>query len=286
MSGVIQSVIVQAPESTVEEDAAALALAAQTAPTTEEEARAQIAAKKAADEAAKNAPPVAVRPDNVPEKFWDAAKGVVNHEAILASYAELEKKVGAPKVEGDEDADLDDLDPALQETEEAEDAEPFSLAVFDAEYAEAGALSEASYETLAAKGFDKATVDGYIAGQEALGQIATQRITEAAGGKDGMDRIFAWATTGVSPAEIDAFNEKFQHADVNAGVIAMEQLKAKYEAANGKDPVLLGGKPAGNPVDTFDSWAQVTAAMADPKYKSDPAYRAAISAKLGRSNKI
>ncbi|MER9596127.1 hypothetical protein [Mesorhizobium sp. M0244] len=280
----IQSVIVQAPESTAEEDAAALAFAASTAPTTEEEARAQIEAKKAADEAAKNAPPPVERPEGVPEKFWDAAKGVVNHEALLASYAELEKKVGAPKV--DDDADLDDLDPALQETEEAEDAEPFSLATFDAEYAEAGALSEASYETLAAKGFDKATVDGYIAGQEALGQIATQRITEAAGGKDGMDRIFAWATTGVSPAEIDAFNEKFQHADVNAGVIAMEQLKAKYEAANGKDPVLLGGKPAGNPVDTFDSWAQVTAAMADPKYKSDPAYRAAISAKLGRSNKI
>ncbi|MER8591841.1 hypothetical protein NKH33_09595 [Mesorhizobium sp. M1182] len=280
----IQSVIVQAPESTAEEDAAALALAASTAPTTEEEARAQIEAKKAAVEAAKNAPPPVERPEGVPEKFWDAAKGLVNHEALLASYAELEKKVGAPKV--DDDADLDDLDPALQETEEAEDAEPFSLATFDAEYAEAGALSEASYETLAAKGFDKATVDGYIAGQEALGQIATQRITEAAGGKDGMDRIFAWATTGVSPAEIDAFNEKFQHADVNAGVIAMEQLKAKYEAANGKDPVLLGGKPSGNPVDTFDSWAQVTAAMADPKYKADPAYRAAISAKLGRSNKI
>ncbi|RVB05698.1 hypothetical protein EN912_02225 [Mesorhizobium sp. M7A.F.Ca.CA.004.02.1.1] len=279
MAGETQIVQVQASETTVEEDAAALALAASTAPTTEEEARAQIAAK----EAAKNAPAVAVRPDNVPEKFWDAAKGVVNHEAILASYAELEKKVGTPAAEV-EDADLDELDPALQETEEAEDAEPFSLTTFDAEYAEAGALSEASYETLAAKGFDKATVDGYIAGQEALGQIATQRITEAAGGKDGMDRIFAWAKTGLPVAEIDKFNESFQHADVNAGVIAMEQLKTKYEAANGKDPVLVGGKPSGNPVDSFQSWAQVTQAMSDPKYKTDEAYRQKVSAKLGRSN--
>jgi len=276
MAGETQIVQVQAGETSVEEDAAAMALAASTAPTTEEEARAQIAAKAVADEAAK-----APRPEGLPEKFKSWAD-------MAASYAELEKKVGTPAAaEAEaEDADLEGLDPALQETDEAPDPEPFSLTTFDAEYAEAGALSEASYETLAAKGFDKATVDGYIAGQEALGEIATQRITEAAGGKDGMDRIFAWAKTGLPVAEIDSFNDKFQHADVNAGVIAMEQLKTKYEAANGKDPVLLGGKPSGSPVDTFDSWAQVTEAMSDKRYKTDAAYRAKVSDKLGRSNNI
>jgi hypothetical protein len=35
------------------------------------------------------------RPDGVPAKFWDAEKGVLDSAALLKSYAELEKKLGA-----------------------------------------------------------------------------------------------------------------------------------------------------------------------------------------------
>jgi len=59
----------------------------------------------AADPAADDGKPQ--RPDNIPEKFWDAEKGEVRLDELAKSYAELEKaksEAPAPKVEGTEGA--------------------------------------------------------------------------------------------------------------------------------------------------------------------------------------
>ncbi|RVH83231.1 capsid assembly protein [Sinorhizobium medicae] len=267
------SVVIQSSEPTAEETAAALAAAAAAAPTNEEEARAKIAAEAAAAQADPQ------RPEGLPEKFksW---------EDMAKAYGELEKKVGAPveepKTEGAEEPK------AEEETEKKDDEVPgkVDLNALSTEFETDGKLSDASYADLEAKGYDRATVDQYIAGQNALAELATQRITGAAGGKESMDRMFAWATTSLTADEINTFNASFGNSDVNAAVIAMEQLKGKYEAANGRDPKLLGGKPAGAAVDVFGSWAEVTEAMNDARYASDHAYRSRIEAKLGRSNNI
>jgi hypothetical protein len=64
-------------------------------------------------------------------------------------------------------------------------------------------------------------------------------------------------------------------------------LGAKFERANGSDPKrLLGGQSAGSTGDVYESMAQVTAAMKDPLYKADPAFRAKVQSKLARSNVI
>ncbi len=49
----------------------------------------------------------APRPPHVPEKFWDAARGEVRVDALLRSYAELERKLGRMVAlpEGPEDAE-------------------------------------------------------------------------------------------------------------------------------------------------------------------------------------
>src|SRR5919202_193006 len=44
---------------------------------------------------------VAQRPADVPEKFWDAATGTIRTEALLKSYAELERKLGSTGQEGE-----------------------------------------------------------------------------------------------------------------------------------------------------------------------------------------
>lgn len=38
---------------------------------------------------------IAARPDNVPEKFWDAEKGELRTDSVLKSYSELEGRFGA-----------------------------------------------------------------------------------------------------------------------------------------------------------------------------------------------
>jgi hypothetical protein len=39
--------------------------------------------------------PIAGRPGNVPEKFWDAENGALKSDELLRSYAELERKLGS-----------------------------------------------------------------------------------------------------------------------------------------------------------------------------------------------
>lgn len=263
-------------ETVVDPAAAALAEAAAKAPTTTEEA---LLAKAEAERTAQ-------RPSGLPEKFssW---------EDMAKAYAELEAKQSAPKEEAPVDADAEaaaaaEAAEAEAKAKEAEDAAPkaVDLKSLTDEFQTAGALSEASYADLAAKGFDKATVDQFIAGQQLLADAATKRITDEAGGEENIQRMFAWASTAMTPAEIDTYNASFANADVNAAVLAMGQLKAKYEAANGKTGKLLEGKGASATVDTYGSWAEVTVDMGDPRYRADPAFRAKVEAKMARSKNL
>ena len=47
---------------------------------------------------------------------------------------------------------------------------------------------------------------------------------------------------------------------------------------------MLTGRNAGQPADVFRSPAEVVAAMQDPRYDRDPAYRQDVFDKLGRSD--
>ncbi|MER9628889.1 hypothetical protein [Mesorhizobium sp. M0296] len=272
----VETIQVQAAQPTAEEAAAALAEAAKTAPTNEAEARAKLDAEKAA----KEAPPAPERPSWLNEKF-------ATPEDMAKAYEELEKKLGASKEEAETDEKKVEEKPEEKKAEDGPKKASEVVADLNKKFVENGnKLTDADYAAAEAIGHDRATVDAFIAGQQALAEMATQRITGAAGGKDNMDRMFAWASTSLQAAEIDTFNKSFEGSDVNAAVVAMEQLKAKYEAANGKDPTLIGGKPAGGAVDTFTSWAEVQTAMSDERYNRDHAYRTKVEQKLARSNNI
>jgi hypothetical protein len=274
----VETIQVQAAQPTAEESAAALAAAAAAAPTNEAEARAKIEAEKAATAAP-------ARPEWLDPKFQSP-------EDMAKAYAELEKKLGAPKEEPKPEAEKTAEQIAKEAADKAAaEAAPKKASEVVADLntkflAQDGKLTDADYAAAEAIGHDRATVDAFIAGQQALAEVATQRITGAAGGKESMDRMFAWASTSITAAEIETFNKAFEGADVNAAVVAMEQLKGKYEAANGKDPTLIAGKPSGASVDSFTSWAEVQTAMSDERYARDHAYRTKIEQKLARSNNI
>lgn len=264
-----------ASELSAEEVATALAKAAETAPTSEEEAREQLAAQ-----ATKTEGEQPQRPAWLPEKFK-------SEEDFATAYAELEKKLGAPKAEEtpkvEEKPETEGEKPKVET--EGEKPEPSKvMSDLSSRFSENGAFTDEDY-ALAEKtfGVDRTVVDQFAAGQKALADAAEARITDAAGGKESMQRMFAWASTSLTNAEIDQFNKSFENSDVNAAVIAMEQFKSKYEAANGRDPKLLSGKPAGVASDMFRSWAEVTEAMNDPRYGKDPAYSNDVQAKLIRS---
>lgn len=223
-------------------------------------------------------PAVAQRPSNVPEQFWDAAKGTVNQEALLAAYVELQTKTPAAPNEGAQGEP-----PADNKTaEDAVKAAKLDMSTLQQEFASSGALSEASYKALEGVGIDRSMVDAYVAGQQALAASHEASGYELAGGKEAYQSMAKWAMANLSPAEQAAF-DRAVGGDAATMKQAIVALKAQYTAAMGSDPSLLGGAGGGGQSGevAFQSRAEVTTAMRDPRYRADPAYRATVERRIG-----
>jgi len=153
-----------------------------------------------------------------------------------------------------------------------------------AEYAEQGFLSEDSRASLVNGGIPEATIDSYIAGQEALAAQWEFKAKEAAGGEEAYASMTAWATDALTADEITAYDKAVNGNDIEAVKLAVIGLRAKYEDSNGREPRLLGGSTGGKQsTGGFDSRAEMIAAMSDPRYGKDPSYRKQVEAKVGKT---
>jgi len=228
-------------------------------------------------------PEPAARPEHVPEKFWDATKGVVNYEAWAKSTAEAEKKLtelsqGKPPV-----APEGEKPPITAEADEAAKtlaSKGLQMDAFTAEFTEKGELSETSYKALEDAGIPKAMVDSFIAGQQALASQRDAVGMEAAGGEEAFKQMAEWAAASLPASERALFNKTVAEGSVDQIRFAVAGLKARYEATNGREPKLTGGGQGGEQAG-FRSQAEMVSAMSDPRYKVDAAYRADVAKKLG-----
>lgn len=218
------------------------------------------------------------RPEWLPAKF----KSV---EEMAKAYTELEQKQGgkAPEPKVDDKEAKVDLTPEEEAAAKVVATAGLDYAALSEEYADKGELSPESYAALAEKaGLDKATVDAYIAGQQALAREAENRAFDIAGGPEEYTKMSQWAAANLTPAEIQAFNKAVE-GTAEETALAVAGLKAKYVKANGSEPALLSG--GAKPDSTgYQSRAEMTAAMRDPRYAKDPAYRKAVEQKIAVSN--
>ena len=221
----------------------------------------------------------------LPEKF----KSV---EDLAKSYSELEKKLGeqTPKEETVDPVSATKLKEEAPKQENsleiAEDAVENAGLNFDTlaqEYAEKGQLGEESYKALEQSGIPKAYVDQFIAGQKAIGEQQTNTVKDMVGGDEAYTEMASWASKNMSDGEKKAYNAAVNSADMDTVKLAVDGLRAKYQAANGTEPSLMLGKATPVAEQGFESWAEVTAAMADPRYSKDPAYQEAVKQKLANS---
>ena len=217
-----------------------------------------------------------VKPDWCPNKFWNKETGQVNQEGLAKSYAELEKKKGAPTKGAKKDLELD---PAKAVADAGLNFEDFAT-----EYAETGELSEDSYTALEAGGLSKDLVDQYIKGQEAIANTQITEMKALVGGEKNYEKLSTWASTALSEAEIEAYNDNVNSGNPERVKLAIRGLNAKFQEATGQNPSLtFGNMSEGSGGSAFRSWAEVTKAMKDDRYNTDPAYRQDIEQKIGRS---
>lgn len=117
-----------------------------------------------------------------------------------------------------------------------------------------------------------------------ISEAQVNQIKNAAGGEQAYANIINWAKTNVPAEQINAFDEVVNSGSVQAINLAVAGLKAQYDNANGVEGRMVTGKAPVNSGDIYRSQAELVAAMNDPRYDRDPAYRQDVIEKLDRSN--
>ena len=218
-----------------------------------------------------------------------------NAEDLEAAYLSLQKKLGQ------EEPNYEESDEGYAEEEEGSDEEvpdeaPAVSLINEASaeyYANDGQLSEETISKFSEMS-SQDLVNAYLEIQANNPQAQTQAVEmseaqvnsvqNAAGGEANYNRVVEWAASNLPEAQIDAFDSVVDTGNPAAIGIAFQGLQSRYEEANGYEGRMLQGKPAGNAGQVFRSQAELVAAMGDPRYETDPAYRADIVQKLEQSD--
>lgn len=175
-----------------------------------------------------------------------------------------------------------------QQTSETEIRSTLSAAGVDfdalaAEYDRDGALSPKSMEALQKAGYPKPIVDAYLAGLEALSAQYVQEVQRMAGGAEGYQQLASFIRTQPQSV-IDGFNDALQTGSLAQIQLAITGLRAQMTAAYGtaSPSVLAGQTGAGTPTG-YQTTAEMTKDMSDPRYQTDPAFTQEVYRKLQNS---
>ena len=166
-------------------------------------------------------------------------------QALEQAYVELQKKLGEPRDE-------------VQSTEDE------SESTASAEEEETSSEPEADVETLS--------------------EAQAEQLMEMVGGDKAYKSMLDWAGDNFSKEEVEMYDGVMESGNPNAIFFAVQALQARYNDAVGSDGQLLTGRGAQNTDDSFKSQAELVAAMSDPRYDRDPAYRAELMRRLENSD--
>jgi hypothetical protein len=244
----------------------------------------------------RNNPAGTPTPEGVPSKFVNAETGEVDVKALIASYTELEKKLGQgkpaeqPPAAGTPPAGEQ---PPAAKLEIPEGADPVSHVVTQAgldpnalaaKVTKDGKLDDADYAAIEKLGIPRALIDQHVAlVKNAVEAQASKNATEAVqmfGGADKMQAAIAWASQNKPAAEIERLNTKLAGPEWRDAVAL---ISAEF-AASSKEPTLArpGAAGAGSTVG-YRSVAERTKDMQDPRYGKDPAFRELVRQRMAVS---
>ena len=217
----------------------------------------------------------------VPDKFV-MEDGSVDVEALSKSYLELEK--ARSSIEPQKEEASNEVPEGIQHEALSE----ISMQNYTAELSAHGNLTEDSYAKLENAGFPRELVSEYVQGQIARSEAMKTQALESVGGSEGYAKLSAWAEQTLSDAEIDAFDSTITAAEQSGNIaqiqMAIEGLKARYDRDGGSPTLLAGDTGSSTASGAFRSWAEVTKAMRNPEYRTDPAYQKDVQNRLAVSN--
>jgi hypothetical protein len=119
---------------------------------------------------------------------------------------------------------------------------------------------------------------------ESLSEEQAEYLMDMVGGDKAYKSMIEWAGQNFSKDEISMYDKVMDSGNPDAIFFAVQALQARYNDNVGSDGQLLTGKGAENTDDSFKSQAELVAAMSDPRYDRDPAYRQDLMRRLENSD--
>jgi hypothetical protein len=218
-------------------------------------------------------------------------------EELESAYLSLQKKLGQTE---EEETDYEESDEGYAEEEESDeevsdDAPAVSLINEASEeyYANDGTLSDETIERFSEMS-SQDLVAAYLEIQANNPQAAQQSVEmseaqvnsvqNSAGGEANYNRIVEWAASNLPENQIDAFDSVVDSGNPAAIGIAFQGLQSQYNEANGYEGRMLQGRAPSSSGEVFRSQAELVAAMGDPRYDTDEAYRNDVLQRLDQSD--
>jgi len=167
-------------------------------------------------------------------------------KSLEQAYLSLQKKLGEPRDEPEVGEEQEQEEPAAESQEEA----------------------------------TKPTEDsGKLTEQQA------NQLYDMVGGESTYKDMLSWAGESLSQEEIEMYDSVMSDGNANSIYFAVQALNNKYTDSVGKDGQLLTGKRSAAQQDAqFRSQQELVAAMNDPRYDNDPAFRDDVMRKLTNSD--
>ena len=120
--------------------------------------------------------------------------------------------------------------------------------------------------------------------EELLSDEQAEMLMDMVGGEKAYQSMLTWAGDNFSQEEIEMYDGVMGSGNPNAIYYAVQALQSRYNDAVGSDGQLLTGRGAQDTDDSFKSQAELVAAMSDPRYDRDPAYRQDLMRRLENSD--
>ena len=220
-----------------------------------------------------------------------------NAQELENAYIELEKKLGEKSEPTSTEESSDE--PQAEEKSDTEDKpnDVNSFEFLDDFYnqasSEKGEVSKEMIEKISQMSNQELAKNFLQWRQDAeskympIPTLTEQNVTDLkgiVGGDENYNNMLQWAQSNLQKQEIDMFDAVMGRGDLASAFFAINSLAQRYNDRVGYDGKMLTGTPAKSSGDTYRSQAEMVAAMSDPKYDKDPAYRRDVMEKVARSD--
>lgn len=167
---------------------------------------------------------------------------------------------------------------------EAAEAAGIDIPGVEAHFLEHGEIPADTYEKAEKIGISKEMVDEFVQYRVGKADSIRAEMLQPYGGEEKVGGMIDWAGKNWTAEQANSFNDAINSGDKGRADLALKALKADFDKKNGVKPSLL--KPSTSkaaPGGVYTSMSQLLADQANPLYRTDPAFREQVIAKLSRS---